>query len=630
MDIFNAYRDYIKAKPNISHPKEIEILKDVTKFKNFANALLEDVESKKTRDDIYKLLERQRNVLLTENIGGHAPIITNFPLLVDTFANLSAIRAAVWYPTDAPVVTVPRLELHGEVLTQNDEVKTFVLNNAKQKVRGEGTNLELTPDATPKVYENLLSIHTGGGGVGDLDTLFINRQFSGINKIILNDDGVAPYGTFTDTTTDIIITSSTIGTTRNGDTIQIVINAPAANPTNTVLLDITGDIDAVVMTITPNDGTNNGATPVEITSLALVGAITAGVTGTYASINVTVTDTSSLLTDLTATGGDSEQLTNGHAIDGDTITLAGGIDDDDIIIDVNILPDARGHWSLTIPFIDNDDVEQTFDMYGNINWDTSIFTCYFNDIPSRNSIDTLQFHFYLSPKTSDINRVKFDLYLESKDCIIDPDDNFELKLPLNVMQDYTVFDVDILEIISDILKQQLSINDSHDVGETLISMDHEIEKHGGSFVFDYSNYTGYDPHSLLEDYSSIVPTLLYAREYVYIDQFGIKPQYIVTNHKMSYVLRSISSHFEHYFNHENILTSSAITNDIVYLVYKPSTDNLMKSGLIALIHNPFYLIREVTDSVQKIFVKSRTMITYGTALACAKIEVLNVPKGLYP
>lgn len=629
-DIFNAYRDYIKTKPNIRHDDELKILHSDKEFKKFSSALLETVEDKTTANNIGKLLERQRNILITENVGGKTPMVTNFPLLVDTFANLSAIKAAVWYPTNSPIVSMPRLELHGEVLTQNDEVKTFVLNNAKQRVRGDGTYLDLTPDATPKIYENLLSLHIAGGGIGNLETLSINRQYTGINKITVNDAGLEPAGTFETTITPIVITSDTVGIIRNNDTVQIVINAPAANPTDTILLDVTGDIDGVIITITPNDGTNNGATAVDITSLALVEAITAGVTGTYDSINVVITDTNVLLLDLISTGGDSELLIDGHAIDGDEITLVGGIDTGDIDITISILPDARNHWNKDIIFTDKNGISQTFNIYGNINLATSDVVCYFANIPARISITNVRFYFFLSPKTSSINRVKFDLDLKSKDAIIDPDDNFELTLALEVIQDYTIFDIDVLEIISDVLKQQLSINDSHDVGSALTSMNYDINNQGGNFTFDYSNFSGgYGPANIIELYMNLIPMLLYVKEYVYINQFGVRPQYIVTNYKMSNILRSMNLFFIEAFPYQNILTSSAITDNIIYLVYKPTSDNLMKTGLVALIYNPFYLIKEITDSVQKIFVKSRTLITYGTPLACAKITVLNIPDGLH-
>ena len=73
-------------------------------------------------------------------------------------------------------------------------------------------------------------------------------------------DGEGPdeYATATlNVTDDIIFTSIESGIGRNGDTLTLQVAAAAANPTNTVLAAFSGTAAAIVLTITPNNGTNN-------------------------------------------------------------------------------------------------------------------------------------------------------------------------------------------------------------------------------------------------------------------------------------------------------------------------------------------------------------------------------------
>lgn len=126
-------------------------------------------------------------------------------------------------------------------------------------------------------------------------------------------------------TADITYTDvNTAGTSgdRNDSTIEIIVEAAAANPTDTVLVAFTGTAAAIVITVTPNDGTNNSATPVPVTTAELVELINDGViTGKTA----TITDASSLRTLQTAAGGDATDLAAGGEGDEVTATFASGV-----------------------------------------------------------------------------------------------------------------------------------------------------------------------------------------------------------------------------------------------------------------------------------------------------------------
>lgn len=124
-----------------------------------------------------------------------------------------------------------------------------------------------------------------------------------------------------DYTADVALTSVATGTARNTTTFRTVVNVAAANPAATILVGFTGTAAAIICTVTPNDGTNNGAVPVDLTTAQLRELIT---TGAVVGKTVTITDASSFRILQTATGGGATNLANGGEGDGVTATFASG------------------------------------------------------------------------------------------------------------------------------------------------------------------------------------------------------------------------------------------------------------------------------------------------------------------
>lgn len=125
-------------------------------------------------------------------------------------------------------------------------------------------------------------------------------------------------------TADITLTSAATGAARNTNTFTLEVLAAAANPTDTVLVDFTGTAAAIVCTVTPNDGTNNAATPVDLTTAELVELIN---TGAVVGKTITLTDAGSLRDDQTAAGGDATVMANAGEGDGVVGTFANGADE---------------------------------------------------------------------------------------------------------------------------------------------------------------------------------------------------------------------------------------------------------------------------------------------------------------
>lgn len=151
-----------------------------------------------------------------------------------------------------------------------------------------------------------------------------------IEKGVVDVYAQATVGTITaptlslSTTTPIVLTKASVGTVANTGTVTIQVAAAAANPSNTVLAVFTGTAAAITLTITPNDGTNNTATPVNITAAQLAEFLDSGA---VAGKTVTVTDASSLAAIIdSATGGGAQNLVDSGEGDGVTGTWAGGSD----------------------------------------------------------------------------------------------------------------------------------------------------------------------------------------------------------------------------------------------------------------------------------------------------------------
>lgn len=143
-------------------------------------------------------------------------------------------------------------------------------------------------------------------------------------------------------TNDIVLTSVAAGAARNTNTFTLQVLAAAANPTDTVLVDFTGTAAAIVCTVTPNDGTNNTATPVDLTTAELVELInTAAVVGK----NITLTDGSGLRNDQTATGGGAQNLADGGEGDGVVGTFSGGANSYDTDIAITQAAMGSDHMS---------------------------------------------------------------------------------------------------------------------------------------------------------------------------------------------------------------------------------------------------------------------------------------------
>lgn len=175
--------------------------------------------------------------------------------------------------------------------------------------------------ATPATTQSSATFNLTAGAF-DGETLVLRLLGAGATSDNTFTTPVAVAATATlNLTADITLTSAATGPARNTTTFTLQVAPAAANPTDTVLANFTGTSAAIVCTITPNDGTNNAATPVDLTTAELAELIN---TGAVVGKTVTVTDGSSLRALQTASGGDTTPLADGGEGDGVVATFSGG------------------------------------------------------------------------------------------------------------------------------------------------------------------------------------------------------------------------------------------------------------------------------------------------------------------
>lgn len=124
----------------------------------------------------------------------------------------------------------------------------------------------------------------------------------------------------------VTLTSTIDGDSRNADTFQLITAAAAENANDAVLVAFTGTEDAVVCTVTPDNGGS-------ISSAQLVELIN---TGSVSGVVTTVTDLQGLRTLQTASGGDNNALAEGGNGSNVTATFKGALTSEFLLEDVGV------------------------------------------------------------------------------------------------------------------------------------------------------------------------------------------------------------------------------------------------------------------------------------------------------
>lgn len=148
------------------------------------------------------------------------------------------------------------------------------------------------------------------------------------------------------------------------------------------------------------------------------------------------------------------------------------------------------------------------------------------------------------------------------------------------------------------------------------------------------------PRNLLDIMKSLAPRIAMVNTVIHRN-FRAEPQFLVTGLRTGALLKSMQQFFASVTNptegsfgfttqagnvmRQTILMSPAVDDEKIYTIYKAPSDNLSRSVLIDFIYKPIYIIEEITNSVKRTFVKSRTAIELCAphAVGCVQITGMN-------
>lgn len=153
------------------------------------------------------------------------------------------------------------------------------------------------------------------------------------------------------------------------------------------------------------------------------------------------------------------------------------------------------------------------------------------------------------------------------------------------------------------------------------------------------------PRNLMDIMKSVAPRIAMVNTVIHRN-FRAEPQYLVTGLRTGALLKSMQKFFSSVTNptegsfgfstqagsvmQQTILMSPAVNDEKIYSIYKAPNDNLSRSVIIDFIYKPIYIIEEITNSMKRTFVKSRTAIELCTPHAVGCINVVGMDNILGP
>jgi hypothetical protein len=154
------------------------------------------------------------------------------------------------------------------------------------------------------------------------------------------------------------------------------------------------------------------------------------------------------------------------------------------------------------------------------------------------------------------------------------------------------------------------------------------------------------PRTIIDIFKSISPRIAMVNRVIHRN-FRAVPQFLLTGMRTGAMLESMqqwttsmtnySSGEAGYISNQSsslikqtVLTSPAISDNKIYTIYKAPGDNLSRACIIDFIYKPLYIIEEITNSVKRTFVKSRTALEICATHATGVIHVEGLDDFLGP
>jgi hypothetical protein len=517
--IYENYSTFLKDhSTDLSSPQgAMEMLSSQGMFDAYISTLTDQIPQE-SKTVIEAVCRREREVLLEEsvNVGPQSSAIgyavTYFPILTDIYSDPVISRIATVYPTDKPIMTIPRSYINGSVLELDGSTTNYRMPRNTSMVRGAQANLEIA--TSPANVFALVPVQYPGSAV-TASNAKINNRFFFINTIVVNDGTV--------------------------------------------------DIE-VPVTIRPD--------------------ARGQISRRFKFIGVT--------------GGDVGVVVNGSMI--------GNIDYD------------------------------TGDIQYGITYTTTGAETYTTTQIVANTI--------FSATRGDTGRVKVEVKMEGYDVNIDVRDDFEISLFTEKMQDYrAIYDIDLVRTLSQAIKSQILLNKDQDLSLFLQAYEAEMGENGTAATVDLEQFTTnaaspeFTPANILDVFKGVVPMISAVSRKIRTN-FRADPQYLLAGEKTAAIMESMQEFVTRFpsadngeagyasgtgidFRKQTVLSTPALPEDKIYVIYKSPSDDLSRTAIVDLVYKPLYVIEEVTNSEKRTFVRTRSALEFTAVESMGVISIDN-------
>jgi len=333
---------------------------------------------------------------------------------------------------------------------------------------------------------------------------------------------------------------------------------------------------------------------------------------------------------------------------------SGGATDTTTIVALNMRPDARGQIHKEFQIIDSESNNVTGTLIGHIDWDNGIvqYSVSFSTVIGYTfSASYAVSKCVFSPKTGDVGRVKVSIKISGWDVSIDTREDFEIELQTETIQDYKdIYNIDLVRTMSEAIKTQILLNKDWDLAYFLEAAEPELAYWGAAQAINITKFADTEgilsPRNIIDIFKSVSPRIAMINRVIHRN-FRAVPQFLVTGLRTGALLESMQDWATNIpsmsqgeagytasaglsFLKQTVLTSPAISDNKIYPVYKAPGDNLSRAVIIDFVYKPLYIIEEITNSMKRTFVKSRSALEVCTPQAIGVLEIQGMEDFLGP
>jgi hypothetical protein len=326
-----------------------------------------------------------------------------------------------------------------------------------------------------------------------------------------------------------------------------------------------------------------------------------------------------------------------------TFTTNDGTTDTQHDMAVIIIADARGNFDEDITLTDaNGGSLGVIRVSGSVNFDNGQVTYGIVNISFLGTVTTgsITFRTRIFGVGNGKGVVKARPEQSMIDINADVEDSFEIENIEEIIQDWkSLYNLDIIAQVKDYVKDQMKLNKDYEIAELLETNIPSAKKFGHYAEVDFSKIKadfGTNPRSFADIFKNILPVITMLQEIVRKNT-RLEFSYVICGIKAAALLKSLQEFTMKFsgavgemgqngttgdFAKLQIISSFAVADDLIHLVTKSET--LSQSTILEVSHKPFYVIREVTNSINRTFIKSRNWIGIVRSEGIATIKITGI------